>query len=1339
MHFFGYRLYPAVTFMVGLTAAGGVTGVAAALGGCSVNVPDPSAGPFACASDGDCARDYVCGLDRTCVAAATQGSDCRKTPCDAAAVCVKTSSGVASCAPGCSTCGTSSVCIVVPGFGRDGNPTSQSVCKSCAGANCACTSGAVALYDTSEVHCVSVGGPCQADSDCSGAVCAKKSDGSGSCQMGCNNTAPCNGTGQACVMVLGMSSQPSVCRACDSDCGQTKGAVCVGSGTLVKPYDDATTRPSCQCQDSECRTDLNSSSARCDAGACVLPCNGDGDCSSALGTGYVCRNYTCDAPCTSDAECGNGRLCVRSKSGGSSCQTSCVGGTCASGQACARVVGVTAGSSRDICLACAGGCTEAGMQCRTPSSSTLYFDDAPAQPSCQCDATACIAAFGSGAVCSGAMCRASCSYDGDCGGNACVNLDWSGPGTCRTGCSVPADCDASLALSTCAAVASPSSGVRNVCVQCPTSCGYPLVCSATGSGPLSAVTPGCSCDETRCSSTANYHCNAGSCIYVPPPSTSITPFSVVGSLATFNFTCTSSVGGCTFECSADGGTWTPCTSPMQYRWLRGTHQLSVRATDANGVEPSPPSRWVTPANLTFALVGAGAHHTCAVVNEDSSLWCFGDNAFRQILGVSNVPARYAQPTYVPNDAMALVGVRQLTGGLMHTCAIDYKGGALGGRLWCWGSNGAGQLGESSGIMSEPVPAQIGANEDWLEIAAGREHTCGIRNGGSLWCFGRNLFGELGVGDALTRFGPTQVSGSWSHVAAGDYSTCAIDTSGLRYCFGRNDAGELGLGDFSLQLWPTHRAGETVTTWTSIAMGSRHACGLATGTPTTTTDLYCWGRSDWGQTAQAAKADLVVPTLISNGDWALLAAGDDHTCVTNSSANPNYLSCFGHNDTGELGTYDTSLRRGPSPAVATTPWNGVYLGLTVGDDHTCALLQGGELRCFGSREFGQLGDFAGRALVPRNAVQAGGDSWLSVSAGNEFTCGITADLKGWCFGRDSEGELGNGYGTVPPYADSDFAPASTRRSLGTGSSGWTAVASGNQHGCGIFGVSAATLWCWGDNNAAQLGLDSAGGYFPEVVQTMGGQNWTGGSVTVGARHSCAIDKLGALYCWGDNLSDQLGLGAGAMKPTQLTTAYGAWSMASAGEIHTCGLTTAGNVYCWGNNAAGQLGVNDYVFRTTPTLIAGGRTYAKVSAGARHTCALTAVPGDLYCWGSDYDGQLGLGGTGGRVYPQQVTGTWRDVSAGGYTTCAIDNASPAASAGRLWCFGSNSTGLLGIGQDGTVSSTPQQVGADTDYWLSVSVGATHTCARAQSGTLMCWGSNLHGQLGDSFGFSTSAVLP
>jgi alpha-tubulin suppressor-like RCC1 family protein len=264
-----------------------------------------------------------------------------------------------------------------------------------------------------------------------------------------------------------------------------------------------------------------------------------------------------------------------------------------------------------------------------------------------------------------------------------------------------------------------------------------------------------------------------------------------------------------------------------------------------------------------------------------------------------------------------------------------------------------------------------------------------------------------------------------------------------------------------------------------------------------------------------------------------------------------------------------------------------------------------------------------------------------------------------------------------------------------------------------------LWMWGANHSGALALPETIPESSTPVRVPGDQEWTAVAVggTLPAEFSCGIAVPGELFCWGNDGDGQTG--TDGSQPGPQPTRVGSdsdWSAVGAGSAFACGIH-GGKLYCWGYGSdSNRLGLASIPSDTkTPQLLPGSESWAQLSVGDGHSCAIRADQ-SLWCWGDSAEGQLGHAAND---TPLQVEGgtSYILVSAGGAHTCGI------RSNHTLWCWGDNTRGQLGISQS---ASTPVQVD-DATNWISVAVGGNHTCGVRDDGSLRCWGGGDNGQLG------------
>ena len=348
--------------------------------------------------------------------------------------------------------------------------------------------------------------------------------------------------------------------------------------------------------------------------------------------------------------------------------------------------------------------------------------------------------------------------------------------------------------------------------------------------------------------------------------------------------------------------------------------------------------------------------------------------------------------------------------------------------------------------------------------------------------------------------------------------------------------------------------------------------------------------------------------------------------------------------------------------------------------------------------------------------------IYIAAGGAHTCALldSGDVK--CWGDNGSGQLGDGT-TVDKNTPVDVIGLS---------SGVQEISAGVEHTCVV--LDSGGVMCWGHSGEGQLG-DGTTLWVNTTPVDVSGLTFDVQAVTTGGWHTCALLTSGGMKCWGDNNTGQLGDGTTEDKTTPVDViglSSGVQAIA-AGFYHTCALLTSGGVMCWGYNWFGQLGngisgIDEY--ETTPVDVSGLSSGVQtIVAGRYSTCALL-TSGGIKCWGSNGSGQLGNGIYGideHETTPVNVSGLSSGVqaiAAGYWHTCAL------LDSGDVKCWGDNGSGQLGngISGDNEHETTPVDVSGLTSDVQAVAAGGRHTCAVLTSGGVMCWGYNEWGQLGN-----------
>lgn len=315
------------------------------------------------------------------------------------------------------------------------------------------------------------------------------------------------------------------------------------------------------------------------------------------------------------------------------------------------------------------------------------------------------------------------------------------------------------------------------------------------------------------------------------------------------------------------------------------------------------------------------------------------------------------------------------------------------------------------------------------------------------------------------------------------------------------------------------------------------------------------------------------------------------------------------------------------------------------------------------------------------------------------CGFRADGRGYCWGANSAGQIGNGtivHSAVP-------APVS-------GGLVFKDISIG-RFACGV--TPDGTGYCWG------TGGFSTPAY--STVPTLLPGNLVFRTIDVGS-HACGLTTAGAAWCWGAGGVGQLGNGTNPLQEFTPVPVSGGhvFSGITAGSVHTCGIVANGEAYCWG--AASYIGRIANVSSNVPVAVDGGIRFTSINAGTGHTCAVS-VAGDGYCWGQGSDGALGTGNTAGSFPPALVTGgrKWTQISAGHFVSCGV------TTAGQGFCWGGDHAAQLGDGQRRTFSATLLPVSGNLTF-RAISAGRTSACGVTTDDRIFCWGDKGEGLLGN-----------
>lgn len=311
------------------------------------------------------------------------------------------------------------------------------------------------------------------------------------------------------------------------------------------------------------------------------------------------------------------------------------------------------------------------------------------------------------------------------------------------------------------------------------------------------------------------------------------------------------------------------------RFGNGTTQSTARPVPVGG-------------NLRFRHVDTGWLHACGVTTGGRA-YCWGSNDQGQLGDGTRVDR--SRPVAVAGG----LSFRRVSAGQYHTCGVTTND-----RAYCWGYNLYGQVGDGPPITRHKQPVLVNGGRRYRSVTAGALHSCGLTTAGSAFCWGSGTNGELGNNSTLTKRTPQAVAGglTFREAFAGEtgHHACAVTTDNRAYCWGYNVWGQLGDGTTTTRLKPTAVAGGIQ--FAQVRPGEGHSCGVSTANV-----AYCWGKNYYGALGDGGPlGDLAqvheTPFAVSGGlSFASVNAGGEHTCGVTPSGQ---AYCWGQDTAGQLG-------------------------------------------------------------------------------------------------------------------------------------------------------------------------------------------------------------------------------------------------------------------------------------------------------------------------------------------------------------------------------------------------------------------------------------------------------
>lgn len=533
------------------------------------------------------------------------------------------------------------------------------------------------------------------------------------------------------------------------------------------------------------------------------------------------------------------------------------------------------------------------------------------------------------------------------------------------------------------------------------------------------------------------------------------------------------------------------------------------------------------------MMAAGQQHTCAVLTDGTGM-CWGNNALGQLGNGSTTTSAVTSPVTISGLSNAIA----ISAGGGHSCAA-----LSDGTVKCWGTNNQNVLGNVAGTSY--TPQVVTGLTNTIALTSGRYHQCALISDGTVKCWGMNDAGQCGGFVNINSTTPVTVAGVSNAVSisTSNEHTCAQISDGTIKCWGGNGGGQMGIGSFDNAF--TSTAHGSLSNVTGISTNISHSCvTLSDGTG------QCCG---YGQANRlgtgGATLNFTAPQAISGlaSATANLSTGQAHGCSIMTTGS---IKCWGYGTSGQLGDGTTTTRNNANTAVS-----GITTATKVvtGSTHSCALLTGGAVSCWGSANVGQVGD--GGTTTRTSPVSTGITDATDIAAGTtgSHTCAVVGTGSVKCWGLGTSGQLGNG-GITTQSSPVSVAGITTATSL----------ALSDTASCAL--LSDATVKCWGQNTYGMVGDGTSTNRSAPVTVT----GLTGVSkIFAGLNNVCAVLSDGTAKCWGHNQYGQIGIGSMSYRVLSPTVVTGLTNVTSMGVGNTiCALISGGTVKCAGRSTSAQ---------------------------------------------------------------------------------------------------------------------------------------------------------------------------
>ena len=614
---------------------------------------------------------------------------------------------------------------------------------------------------------------------------------------------------------------------------------------------------------------------------------------------------------------------------------------------------------------------------------------------------------------------------------------------------------------------------------------------------------------------------------------------------------------------------------------------------------------------SFTKVISGASATLAI-RSDGTLWAVGYNANGE-LGTNNT-TYYSSPVSVVGD---------------HTFTDVSAGNGFfvglkaDGTVWSWGLNNYGQLGNNVDLAAYSSPTSVVGDHSFTKITCGYEYTLALKADNSVWAWGRNVYGQLGMSNRDNYSSPVSVVTdiSFKDIAASRFTAHGLDTSGYCWSWGYNQFGELGISAVGSKSSPVSVVGDHVFSSIFSDFGAPMTAAIRSSDGS----LWTWGgrNQTFRHLGDGTAVNRSSPvSVLGSNSYTTVNVGNTGTtgAYTIAVRHDGTLWAFGNNSFGAYGNNTITNQSSPiSVPIAANEFSTLSAGF-----YTSAGIKAsdGSVWTWGYNKYGQLGNnlssFGWSKSSPVSVL--GNHVFTKVVGGSNFSIGLKADGSLWTTGQNSSGNLGVG----------DIEHRSSYVSVSGGHS-FIDVSTGSQFAVAIRGDG--TAWSWGSNFAGQLGTGNTNNA-STPVSVFGEHTFT--KVACGDFHVIALKSDGSILAWGDGSYGQLGTNEMLLYSTPVAVVGGyTFKDVAAGQYTGYGLDTSGHCWSWGINNSGELGINEALNSySSPVSVVGDHVFATIFANDTGMAGGTKTNGSVWVWGNNYYGQLGIGNTDNQSSPVSV---------------------------------------------------------------------------------------------------------